>query len=259
MRNQLIKVIGFTATLIQGDTLVIDRWNWLKKHLVKLPKGKLIDIGCGSGAFSFGAGKLGFDALGLSWDKANQDKATERARILKLENKVHFEIMDVRFLDEKKEYVGQYDVAICTENIEHIINDQKLMADMANALKPGGLLLLTTPNYNYIPMGIGDSKKSVSPVEDGGHVRIGYTPEDCKRLCAATGYEVLSISYCSGFLSQKVTAFQRILTKLFGYPAGWIIIFPFRLLPLLFDKIISAVFKWPGYSICLAAKKMPAA
>jgi 2-polyprenyl-3-methyl-5-hydroxy-6-metoxy-1,4-benzoquinol methylase len=255
MRNQLIKVIGFTATLIQGDTLVIDRWYWLKKHLTKLTGGKLIDIGCGSGAFSLGAGKLNFDALGLSWDKVNQDKAAERARILKLENKVHFEIQDVRFLDERKEYTGKYDVAICTENIEHIINDQKLMTDMANVLKPGGLLLLTTPNYNYVPMGIGDSKKSISPIEDGGHVRIGYTPDDCKRLCAATGFEVISITYCSGFMSQKVTAFFRVIIKIFGYPVAWVLIAPFRLLPLIFDKLITAVFKWPGYSICLAARK----
>ena len=57
MDNFLVKLIGFKATLIQGDFLVIDRWNWLKKYLLKSPNKKLIDIGSGSGAFTIGSSK----------------------------------------------------------------------------------------------------------------------------------------------------------------------------------------------------------
>jgi 2-polyprenyl-3-methyl-5-hydroxy-6-metoxy-1,4-benzoquinol methylase len=48
-------------------------------------------------------------------------------------------------------------VALCFENIEHILNDSKLMVDMGRCLKPGGTLLLTTPYVHYKPITHGDN------------------------------------------------------------------------------------------------------
>ena len=48
---------------------------------------------------------------------------------------------------------------------------------------------------------------------------------------------------------------KRFLTNYLTYYPAWIIILPFRLLPIIFDKIIEFIFKWPGYSICMIAKK----
>lgn len=70
MSSLLVKTIGFPATIIHGDTLVVDRWLWLKERLSRSgDSGKLIDIGCGSGAFTIGAALQGYDTLGLSWDE----------------------------------------------------------------------------------------------------------------------------------------------------------------------------------------------
>ncbi len=33
--NVLVKLIGFPATLIHGDTMVLDRWLWLKGRLYR--------------------------------------------------------------------------------------------------------------------------------------------------------------------------------------------------------------------------------
>src|SRR5258708_2658920 len=81
-KSLLTKIIGFPATLIHGDTLILDRWLWLKTRLPETGNGeKLLDIGCGTGAFSIGAALRGYEALGLSWDKRNQQVAGERAKI----------------------------------------------------------------------------------------------------------------------------------------------------------------------------------
>ena len=257
MRNFLINTIGFNGTLIHGDLLVLDRWKWLYKNLKGNKVKNLLDVGSGSGAFSIGASlKLNCHSLGLSWDEKNKRLSEERAKIIGVDNKVNFQICDVRYLDKKKELYSKFDTVICTENIEHIINDKKLIIDIERTLKIGGKLLLTTPNINYIPMGIGDSKQKLSKIEDGGHVRVGYSINDCYNICKGTRLEIQKIEFCSGFFSQKITFLLRVLKKIITYYPAWIILLPLRILPLIFDNLISKIFKWPGYSICFIAKKL---
>ena len=254
IKNTLVKWVGFPSILISGDTLVTDRWLWIRKRLpvVKSSENnKLLDVGCGPGPFTIGAARRGWQSLGLSWDKSQCVKGTERANFCKAPN-ARFSVCDVRRLDKEKNFVGQFDVVICMETIEHIINDQKLMADMGNCLKMGGKLLLSSPNFNFIPMYY-DKKIPPPPMEeeDGTHVRWGYLPEDFHRLCDATGFTVNEISYCSGFFSQKITSLYRFLNLKTNYVFAWVVVSPLRILPLLFDRFI----KYTNYSICLVATK----
>jgi len=120
----LVRLLGYRAGFIHGDFLVYDRWRWLKKRLPITRNGEsLIDIGCGSGAFTIAAALRGYTSIGLSWDKRNQDIAAHRAKLCKAQ--VEFPIVDVRFLHERTEFVGNFDVAVCFENIEHILDDRK--------------------------------------------------------------------------------------------------------------------------------------
>lgn len=247
----LVRAIGFPATLLHGDTLVLDRWSWLKTWLPKTKNNeKLLDVGCGTGAFTIGAALRGYESVGLSWDEANQAKATERARLCNVYS-VWFPICDVRKLDQFVDLVGQFDVCICCENIEHVLDDRKLMKDMYACLKPGGRLLLTTPNYRYIPITAGDSGPFLT-VETGWHVRRGYSPAMLAELCMDAGFSIDEIGYCSGFLSQTITKLWRLIP--WGAPR-FIMTLPFRLFPPIFDRPISKVLKWPGFSICLVAYK----
>jgi SAM-dependent methyltransferase len=252
-KSFLVKMFGFPASLIHGDTLVLDRWFWLKRHLPETVNGeRLIDIGCGTGAFTIGAARRGYTALGLSWDERNQRVASERAGLCNAPQ-ASFEVRDVRSLRARQDLVDKFNVAICFENIEHILDDRKLMRDIVGCLKPDGRLLLTAPNYHFRAMTQGDMGPFPT-VEDGSHVRRGYSVGMLAELCAETGLIVEEVSYCSGFLSQKITQLLRLLSHI--HPLfGWGITFPLRILPLIFDRILTPGLRWPYFSICLEAYK----
>lgn len=259
MTDALVKIFGWPATLIHGDPMVIDRWLWLRRHLpAVLPGGsKFLDVGCGSGAFTLGAARRGYDAVGLSWDEENQAKAGARARLLGL-RAVRFPICDVRKLGERTELKGQFDVVLCSENIEHVIDDLTLMKDIHACLKPGGRLCLSTPNFDYQPVTL-DDLGPFAEVEDGRHVRRGYTPAMLRELCALTDFEIEEVAYVSQYFSQKLTAFVRVANRVFGGRLGWVLTLPLRLLPLTLDpwlgRWIGDIVGRPGFSVTLVAYK----
>ena len=252
-KSMLVKYLGFPATLVHGDTLELDRWRWLRRYLPETRNGEqLLDVGCGAGAFSIGAARLGYRVVGLSWDERNQRVAEMRAAMIGVAN-VSFPVQDARRLGEAEEYRGRFDVVICLEVVEHILDDFKLFRDIAACLKPGGRLLLTTPNRDY---------KAISPTdngpfeteETGWHVRRGYTPAMLHELCQHAGLEVEAIGYCSYVFSQVVTKAFRKLTGRFGV-AGWAAAFPLRIIPASLDNWLGKRLPYPGFSITLVGYK----
>jgi SAM-dependent methyltransferase len=252
-KSALVRLVGFPATLIHGDPLVLDRWFWLKARLPKTRNGeRLLDVGCGTGAFSIGASLRGYRALGLSWDERNQLVAKERAVLCKASS-AQFDVLDIRELDRRADLLDNFDIVICLETIEHVMEDLKLMRSMARCMKPGGRLLLTTPNLLYNAISPGDMGP-FSIVEDGWHVRRGYSRGMLEELCEHSGLRVERISYCSGYVSQKVAAVMRRVSAI-NFLLAWALILPLRALPPLLDPLITVILGWPHYSICLEAYK----
>jgi 2-polyprenyl-3-methyl-5-hydroxy-6-metoxy-1,4-benzoquinol methylase len=250
-KSLLVRVFGPPAMLVHGDPLVLDRWRYLRKRLPMTVNGEtLLDIGCGGGAFTIGAARRGYRATGLSWDQRNQETARHRAELCGVPE-TRFPIQDVRYLERCPEFVGEFDVVICFENIEHILDDRKLMQNMVRCLRPGGMLLLTTPNFFYRQISPPDNGP-FSRTEDGWHVRRGYSKAMLGELCADAGLMIDEITYCSGFFSQKITAMMRMLGDGFF---GWAATFWLRIFPIICDRLIAKVTGWPDFSICLMAYK----
>jgi len=252
-RNLPVRLFGFRAMLIHWDPMVLDRWLWLRSRMHGVPApSRVLDVGCGGGAFTIGLARMGHQVLGLSFDAASQQRAAERA-ILSAAPSASFRVCDVRRLNEQNDLAGQHDVVVCFECIEHILDDGKLMRDIAACVKPGGRLLLTAPNEDYIPITESDAGP-FHEVETGWHVRKGYREARLRELCAQAGLKPVEIGYCSGFLSQKITYLLRMLARIHSF-LGLAVIFPLRMLPPFFDPGISRLSNWPGYSICLEAQK----
>ena len=250
MTNVLVKLIGYPATILHGDAAVFDRYKWLKKHLKSGPL-RTLDAGCGSGAFTMYAAKIGNEAIGISFDKGNNEKAVKRARILNISN-VSFIDGDLRKLDEISESLGKFDQIICFETIEHILDDKKLIKYFFSLLNPRGKLLLTTP-YKFYKSLYGDDKDKISTFEDGGHVRYGYTHKEMSDSLEKSGFEIEAKEYITGFLSQQLINLQRILAEI-NSKLAWIIVFPLRIFQF-FDPLISKIINYPYLSIGVVAVK----
>lgn len=95
------------------------------------PKGKLLDIGSGEGAFV---------------RRVYQNFEVTASDI----NKNQFKLSDCKFLEidynSNFKVNEQYDYITCIEIIEHLENPHKLIRDCNSLLKKGGVLILTTPN-----------------------------------------------------------------------------------------------------------------
>lgn len=251
--------LRFLPYLLTGDTTTLDRWKWVERRLPATRNGEtLIDVGCGSGAFTIGAALRGYEALGLSWDERNQNKATQRAQVCGVADEkrkdgyTKFEVLDVRRLGDRPDLRGRFDFALCCECAEHILDDRKLLREMANSLKPGGRLLFTAPHLYYRAM----SERDMGPFcteETGWHVRRGYSPAMLRELCAESGLVCEEISYCTGFISQKITSLMRCLGRV-GTRFAWAVTFALRPLTV-FDDFVSRLLRYPGYSICMVAVK----
>lgn len=239
---------GARALLILGDSLVVDRWRWIRTRLPPEPID-LIDAGCGNGWLSLNCARLGHRTLGLGWDDNDLTRARTRANMFG--SGARFEVQDLRTLASRSDLRASCDVVACTEVIEHIIEDSTLMSNLANLLRPGGTLLLTAPNDGYIPMDTGDTGP-FEAIEDGRHVRKGYSPDRLRELAEAANLCVEEIDYCSGRTSQRLTRLLRHLTRSIGYGPAWALTFPLRVLPPAADR---AAQDYPQYSICLVATK----
>jgi SAM-dependent methyltransferase len=248
-RSILVRLFGYRAALLHGPCTTFDRWRFIKRHCPRTRNGeRVFEVGCGTGAFSIGLAKRGYHVTGLSWDERNQRVAAERARIVGVTT-TDFPVGDARELDTIPGHTARYDYVLSLENIEHIVDDRKLMRDLAACLKPGGWLILSTPNKDYRAITPSDEGPFV-PIENGGHVRRGYTTAMLRELCADSGLEVEQTSSCSGFFSQKLNwVFRRL-----GW-FGWLLVLPLRPLPLLFDRAIGRIFGYPDLSITLVAYK----
>ena len=106
-----------------------------QKELVSLPKGRLMDVGCGDGDMLSLATKLGWQAMGLEFDPA----AVKAARAQGLD------VLEGTY-ERLSEYMQAFDCIVCSHVLEHVHNPLDMLIKLKEALKPGGILLLSSPN-----------------------------------------------------------------------------------------------------------------
>lgn len=248
-KHLLVRLFGWRATLLHGDTGLFDRWRWARRHLRAGPV-RTLDVGSGSGTLSIYAAHIGNDVTGISYDARLNEVARERARLSGVE--VRLLEIDLRELDGHEEGLGRFDQVLCLEVIEHLLGDRRLVATLARLLEPGGRLLLSTPSARHRRL----FGEVVTPVEDGRHVRFGYEPEQLVELVEAAGLRVERLDEVGGFVSQQITNAMRAVARV-NYQLGWALTLPLRPLQAL-DGPLTRLLRWPRLSLAVVAVRPPA-
>lgn len=243
----LVRTVGWPATVLHGDPCLFDRWLWVRRHLRPGPL-RTLDAGSGSGAFALYAARRGNEVVGISFDARNNEAARERARILGIESAT-FVDGDLRRLGELAETWEPFDQVLCLETIEHIVEDERLVRDLAGLLAPGGRLLLTTPSDRHRRM-LGDDNALNT---DGGHARWGYSHADLRALLESAHLRVVREDFVSGLVSQQLTNVQRAACTLIGR-AGAAVTLPVRPLALL-DRPLTAALGYPYLCVAVVAER----
>lgn len=98
-----------------------------------------IDVGCGAGLLAEPLARLGATVTGL--DAAPENIGAAQAHAVATGLAIDYLACGIEDLRDR-----QFDLVTSMEVIEHVTNPAAFVAGLANALAPGGLLILSTPN-----------------------------------------------------------------------------------------------------------------
>lgn len=102
---------------------------------------KILDAGCGNGAFAGYLADRGYEVTGV--DASVSGIAVARTQF----PGVRF---DVGLFDAVPPQIGSFDAVCATEVVEHLYAPHQLAAYAMAALRPGGILIISTPYHGYL-------------------------------------------------------------------------------------------------------------
>ena len=148
---------------------------------------RVLDAGCGSGEFTQFIRDLGYDVEGIDIAQSAIDRA--RSRFSDLRFSVGSLEQGLPFSD------SVFDAVWSTEVLEHLFDVHAGLAEMNRVLRPGGLLLLTTPyhgRFKNLLIALGDFEKHYNPYIS--HIRF-FTKRSLTKCLDRAGFSLVS---CKG-------------------------------------------------------------
>lgn len=154
------------------------RAEWISAAL-RPAGGRLLDVGCGNGIFlELFLGRLGWDAMGVDPSPDAVARCGEKG---------------IRAIQATIETFGDpdgFDVITLWEVLEHVFDPLAVLRRCRALVRPGGALVLTTPNiggFDYLVLG-SDSTNVLAPV----HLNY-FDPRSLTRMLEIAGFTRVEI------------------------------------------------------------------
>lgn len=181
---------------------------------------KIFDLGCGDGRLSSELVKLGHEVWGLDSNKDGLNQA-ERAGIKIIEADLESELLPVE--------ENNFDLVLLLDVLEHLYDQEKVLTNIYQVLKPDGKLIISYPNHfdlrNRLNMLFGKGivhwahKKYNTPAWQYGHIRFLLFRE-LENLLKNHNFYVKTVQFnfmAGGIIPTRITLpfVRKILLKLF--------------------------------------------
>jgi SAM-dependent methyltransferase len=172
-----------------------------------VPSGKVLEVGCGYGYFLQCAVEAGYDAYGIDLSPSAVKWASER-----LPGRVFCGL-----LEEVPEIQGeQYDVIFGSHLIEHITSPGEFLEQAAKLLRPGGLIVMVTPNVESLLSRVSGKRWVSYKIPE--HVSY-YSPRTITELLRRSGFSVTTVDsayqyYALPFVATRVRELLHPVSRL---------------------------------------------
>jgi len=224
------------------DIMFLRSW-YVRRELKKLRKNfgskklSIYDAGSGYGQYSYFMSKhlqpCEIFSVDIKEDWIKDSKEFFTSQKIK---SVSFGIEDLTQIN----HANRFDLIVCVDVMEHIVEDVKVFQNYYNALKKEGYLLVNTPSI----FGGSDVHEDEDESFIGEHARDGYSKEDLESKLHPLGFSTHQSIYTYGFwgdkawrLGIKLPIMMVNLSKLLllVLPLYYLITFPFTFLMMLID------------------------
>lgn len=203
-----------------GDMSLKRRARKIIEALNPRPGEKIMDLGCGTGYYLFLLSNLPIRLYLTGYD--NDEKALNEAKDSLRNKGIEFILGDSHKLNLRE---NSFNKIVASEVLEHLEDDEKALSEIYKILKPGGILLVSTPSINYplfwdpinwILQRVFDTHIKTGFLSGiwSGHMRL-YKKSDLERKFNKVGFEIEAseelTSWCLPFNHYIVNAIARLL------------------------------------------------
>ena len=161
-------------------------WKPILAHCARAGAKRVLDLGCGNGALCSELVKAGYSAVGCDPSGEGIRVATESVP------GASFKQLGV---DDDPSALGErdFDVVVSAEVVEHLAMPRNLPRFASEVLRPGGLLIVSTPYHGYLKnLVLSLTNKwddHLSPFWDGGHIKF-WSRKTLTKLVEEEGFRV---------------------------------------------------------------------
>ena len=162
----------------------------VRNFLVVIPKerkGRLLDIGCGSGEFLYQMKNFGWDVSGVEINQASANLGNKRGL-----NIFCGELGEADFPD------NFFDAVVLSQTLEHVYSPGSYLGKIYRLLKEGGLLIIGVPNV--------------------GCLEIQVFGRSCHALDVPRHLHFFTIASLRNYLEKYGFEVEKVLSKKFSLP-----------------------------------------